>query len=91
MNTETGLRVSWLVYRGEGAASFEPPQIKVWEDTRTGTYSPWAPGFILDPPPADGKFVAQATFDRPGTYVLRCLASDGALDVSRHVTVTVTE
>jgi len=91
VNTETGLRVSWIVYRGEGATSFEPRQVKVWEDTRTGTYSPWAPGFILDEPPADGKWVTRATFDRPGTYVLRGLASDGALDVAHHVTVTVTE
>jgi hypothetical protein len=29
------------------------------------------------------------TFDEPGTYVLRCLASDGALGTTEDVTVTV--
>ena len=35
----------------------------------------------------DGVLV---TFDEPGTYVLRCLASDGALADDYDVTVTVT-
>ena len=29
-------------------------------------------------------------FDQPGTYLLLCWASDGALDVDHPVTVTVT-
>ena len=90
VNTETGLRVSWFVYRGEGTAHFDPPQITVWEDTRTGTYSPWAPHFINPEPPEDGKWTTHVRFDEPGTYVLRCLASDGALDVPYNLTVTVT-
>ena len=91
VNQVTGLRVSWFVYRGEGAVVFDPPQIKVWEDTRTGAHSPWAPGFVLPEPPADGKWVTQAVFEKPGTYVIRGLASDGALDVVRDLTITVTE
>lgn len=91
VNTETGLRVSWFLYRGANAVDFEPPQVSVWEDTRTGAYSPWAPHFVNPEPPADGTWVTEATFDAPGTYVLRCLAADGALDVGYDVTVTVTE
>ena len=91
VNTETGLRVSWFVYRGEDAAMFDPPQIKVWEDTRTGAYSPWGPRFLMPDPPPEGKWVTHVSFDRPGTYVLRCLASDGALGVDYDLTVTVTD
>jgi hypothetical protein len=32
----------------------------------------------------------QVTFDTPGTYVLRCLASDGGLDANEDRTITVT-
>ena len=91
VNTETGLRVSWFLYRGENTVDFEPPQVAVWEDTRTGAYSPWAPHFINPEPPDDGTWMTEATFEAPGTYVLRCLAADGALDVAYDVTVTVTE
>ena len=91
VNQVTGLRVSWFVYRGEGAVAFDPPQVKVWEDTRTGAYSPWAPDFILPDPPADGKWMTRVVFDTPGTYVIRGLASDGALDVVRDLTITVTK
>ncbi|MEE2637557.1 MAG: hypothetical protein VYE68_10025 [Acidobacteriota bacterium] len=91
VNTETGLRVSWFLYRGENRVNFEPSQVSVWEDTRTGAYSPWAPHFINPDPPDDGTWTTEATFDAPGTYVLRCLAADGALDVSYDVTVIVTE
>ncbi|MDA1093534.1 MAG: hypothetical protein O3A25_09750 [Acidobacteria bacterium] len=91
VNTETGLRVSWFMYRGANGVDFEPAQVSVWEDTRTGAYSPWAPHFVNPEPPADGTWVTQATFDTPGTYVLRCLAADGALDLFYDVTVTVTE
>ena len=74
-----GLHLSWFVYRGAGKVSFEPAQIKTWEDTRTGAYSPWAPLFTVPPLPKDGKWVARAIFDEPGTYVLRARADDGAL------------
>ena len=89
VSTETGLRVSWFVYRGTGDVTFNPPQIKVWEDTRTGANSPWGPHFILSDPPEDDTWTTNVTFDTPGTYVLRCRTSDGALDVDHDVTVTV--
>jgi hypothetical protein len=38
-----GLHLSWFMYRGPGKVTFTPEQIKVWEDTRTGANSPWAP------------------------------------------------
>jgi len=85
-----GLHVSWYVYRGAGTVSFEPQQTKVWEDTRSGTNSPWAPMWAPPQIPADGRWTAQATFTTPGTYVLRARADDGALMNDDQVTVTVT-
>jgi hypothetical protein len=84
-----GLHMSWFVYRGAGKVKVEPPQIKVWEDTRTGANSPWAPLFVVPPPPADGKWVAEARFDEPGTYILRGRADDGALTTDSEITVNV--
>lgn len=86
-----GLYVSWFVYRGAGPAQFEPAQVKVWEDTRTGANSPWAP---LWTPPAvakDGKYVAKVTFSAPGTYTLRARVDDGALVGDDELTVTVSQ
>ncbi len=85
-----GLRLSWFVYRGSGAVAFDPVQMKVWQDTRPYANSPWAPPFEIPPVPPDGKWEAVATFDEPGTYVLRALASDGALFTAEDVVVTVT-
>jgi hypothetical protein len=90
VGSQTGLRVSWFVYRGPNAVVFDPEQTKVWEDTRAGANSPWAPRWLPPAIPPDGKLVTTATFSRPGTYVLRCLASDGALGTSSDITVTVT-
>jgi hypothetical protein len=90
-DSATGLRLSWFVYRGTGkVTTFDPMQIKVWEDTRLGTNSPWSPRWLAPPPPPDGKWLAQATFAEAGTYTLRCRASDGALSTDRDLTVTVT-
>ena len=89
VGSATGLRVSWYVYRGDGTARFDPPQVKVWEDTRTGANSPWSPGWLTPEAPPDGGWATEVVFDEPGTYVLRCLASDGALGTSEDVTVTV--
>jgi len=85
----TGLRVAWLVYRGPGDVTFDPPQFKVYEDPRGG--SPWSPGWLVPPLPPDSKWVVRATFAEPGTYILRCLAHDGALQTYEHVTVEVTK
>ena len=85
-----GLHLSWFVYRGPGASvAFEPRQIKTWEDTREGANSPWAPRWIAPAVPPEGKYVVAATFDQPGTYVLRARADDGALTSDEDVTVTV--
>jgi hypothetical protein len=84
-----GLHLSWFVYRGAGAVTFDPIQVKAWEDTRAGANSPWAPLWTPPEMPADGKIVVHATFTEPGTYVLRGLADDGALFGSDDVTVTV--
>jgi hypothetical protein len=87
-----GLRFSWLVYRGKAAAvTFSPEQMKTWEDTRPFANSPWSPGTPLPLPPADGRWVVQATFAEPGTYVLRAVASDSALFTYENVNVTVTK
>jgi hypothetical protein len=85
-----GLHVSWFVYRGPGAVTFDPPQVKAWEDTRAGANSPWAP--LWSPPtlPADGKQAVHVTFSEPGTYVLRCRADDGALVADEEITIIVT-
>jgi hypothetical protein len=85
-----GLHLSWFVYRGAGKVAFDPPQVKIWEDTRTGANSPWAPLWTPPELPADGKWVAQAIFDTPGTYVLHARADDGALVTDEELTVTVT-
>jgi hypothetical protein len=85
-----GLHLSWIVYRGIGKVRFDPAQVKVWEDTRTGANSPWAPLWVPPPVPPGGKYVTQATFDRPGTYVLKAVADDGALLGIEELTVTVT-
>jgi hypothetical protein len=84
-----GLHLSWFMYRGPGKVTFTPEQIKVWEDTRTGANSPWAPVWVAPEIPADGTLTVQATFSEPGTYVLRSLADDGALTGFDEVTVVV--
>ena len=85
-----GLRFSWYVYRGTGKVSFDPLQAKVWEDSRAHTNSPWANFWETPPLPEDDTWRVEATFHEPGTYVLRALASDGALNVDSDVMVTVT-
>jgi len=85
-----GLHVSWFLYRGPGKATFDPPQVKAWEDTRAGANSPWAPLWAAPKLPEDGKQPVQVTFSEPGTYVLRCRADDGALVADEEVTIIVT-
>ena len=99
-----GLFMSWFLYRGadgggdgretsaEGAQSavtFDPPQVKVWEDTRTGANSPWSPLWVPPELPEDGRWTVDVTFDRPGTYLLRGRADDGGLFADVEVTVVV--
>ena len=89
-DSATGLRMSWFVYRGSGKVRFDPPQIKVWEDTREGKNSPWSPGWSTPEAPTDGRWTTIVTFAAPGTYVLRALAHDGGLAAHENITVTVT-
>jgi hypothetical protein len=88
-NSANGLRVAFFKYRGAGAVTFDPPQFTVWEDTRDGANSPWAPGFKTPPLPDDNKWTARATFSAPGEYVLRCVAHDGGLATTENVRVIV--
>jgi len=85
-----GLHLSWFMYRGPGKVTFTPEQIKVWEDTRAGANSPWAPVWVAPDIPSDGQISVQASFSEPGTYVLRSLADDGALTGYDEITVVVT-
>ena len=84
-----GLHVSWFVYRGPGKATFDPPQVKAWEDTRAGANSPWAPLWAAPKLPEDGKLPVHGVLRHAGTYVLRCLADDGALMSGEDVTIVV--
>ena len=91
VGSQTGLRHSCFVYRGAGRVTFTPKQAKVWEDTRAGANSPWAPRWMAPAVPTDGKYTVSANFEDPGTYTIRCLASDGALNTAKDVVVTVTK
>jgi hypothetical protein len=86
----TGLHLAWFVYRGSAKVTFDPIQIKTWEDTRAGANSPWAPLWAPPPVPPDGKYIVDATFEEPGTYVLRARADDGAALGDQEITVVVT-
>lgn len=86
-NPALGLRVAWYVYRGPAdKVAFDPEQFKVYEDVKGN--SPWRPGWMPPPLPADGKFPVNVTFGAPGTFVIRLMAHDG-IAVTKDVTVTV--
>jgi hypothetical protein len=91
VGSQTGLRHSCFVYRGAGRVTFTPAQAKVWEDTRAGANSPWAPRWMAPAIPADNKYTVAVNFQDPGTYTIRCMASDGALVTYQDVPVTVTK
>jgi len=90
VDSATGLRLSWFVYRGTGTVVFDPVQTKVWEDTRDGGGSPWSYGWRTPPVPPNGKWIVKATFREPGSYVLRCLAHDGGLATAEDIAFVVT-
>ena len=83
--TEVGANDAGLA----GSVTFDPPQTKVWEDTRTGANSPWAPLWAPPALPEGGRWTVEVTFDRPGTYLLRGRADDGGLYADVEVTVVV--
>jgi hypothetical protein len=84
-----GLHLSWFVYRGKGQVTLDPPQVKIWEDTRASANSPWGPTWTPPPIPEDGWYEVNATFAEPGTYVLGARADDGGLHTDKYVTVRV--
>ncbi len=86
-----GLRLSWIVYRGPARdVTFSPTQMKTWTDSRVYGNSPWSPPYIIPEPPEDGIWRAQVTFDEPGEYLLRVVASDGSMFSYENLAVTVT-
>jgi hypothetical protein len=82
-----GLRVAWFADRGPGSVTFDPVQFKVYPDFQSN--SPWAPGWLPPPPPADGRYPVRAVFSAPGEYVVRAMAHDGGLATTADVHVTV--
>jgi hypothetical protein len=87
-----GIRLSWIVYRGPARqVVFDPVQMKTWTDSRAYANSPWSPPYSVPEPPADFRWTSTATFKEPGSYVLRAVASDGALFTYDNVNVTVTQ
>ena len=86
-----GLYYSWNKWRGPGKVTFDPPQVKVWEDTRTSANSPWGALFLPPPIPEDGMYVVQMRFDTPGQYILWGRADDGGLYHDAYITVNVRE
>jgi hypothetical protein len=90
------LHFTWFVYREPEVhpwesvdVEFDPPQIKPWEDTRPFANSPWAVSWKAPKLPEDNRWVADVTFDTPGTYVLHGRADDGGLYTDVEVKVLV--
>jgi len=87
-----GLRLSWIVYRGNASAvTFTPDQMKTWMDTRPFANSPWSPPYLIPEPPPDNKWTVNVTFQKPGAYDLRAVASDGSLFTYDDVTIEVSQ
>lgn len=91
VNRVVGMYFSWFVYRGNGEVAFDPLQVKPWEDTRAFQNSAWSPFWVSPAVPENGRWLATATFNQPGTYVLRGRADDGGLVDDVEVTVHVNE
>jgi hypothetical protein len=70
MRRRPGLGVKWILYRGPGEVTFDPPeQAPVYGQPVTAT--------------------TKALFSAPGTYWVRAIAGDGALESFLDITVTV--
>ena len=91
VNKVNGLFYSWNKWRGPGDITFDPPQVKVWEDTRTSANSPWGALWLAPPIPEDGLYEVNAMFSEPGEYILWGRADDGGLYHDAWVTVNVSE
>ncbi len=86
-----GLYYSWNKWRGPGNVTFNPPQVKVWEDTRTSANSPWGALWLPPPKPEDNIYEVEMSFDAPGEYILWGRADDGGLYHDAWITVNVSE
>jgi hypothetical protein len=85
-----GLRLSWFVYRGPAEhVTFSPTQLKAWMDSRVYSNSPWSFPYVLPEVPPDNRWRTQVTFQEPGEYVLRAMASDGSQWTYEDVRVNV--
>lgn len=83
-----GLRLAWIVWRGDGnQVTFDPEQFDIHPNYDGN--SPWSPGWEPPPLPPDDRFEVAAIFHEPGTYVLRAYAHDGGLASVGDVKVTV--
>lgn len=71
------------------ATNTTPPAVGTVAFDRAGANSPWAWRWMAPAIPPDGKYVVNVHFDDPGTYTIRCMASDGALNTPKDVVVTV--
>ena len=69
---------------------FDPIQMKTWTDTRVYGNSPWSPPFLIPEPPPDGRWLAEATFQESGEYLLRVVASDGSMFSYENLPISVT-
>jgi len=91
VSKRVSLHFTWFVYRGSSeGVTFDPPQVKSWEDTRAFANSPWSIRWNAPKIPEDGRWTSTVTFDEPGTYILRGRADDGGLYSDVEVTVEVT-
>ena len=97
-----GLSVLWLVHRGPADATFTPSgyQRSVLEDSGDGDVSSRlgaseSPANEVTMIEGDGwtsaKFETTVTFDDPGTYTLRAVASDAMLSTPANLVITVSE
>jgi hypothetical protein len=69
------LATRWIVHRGPGRVTFDPPGYQVAKGSEGKT---------------SGKTTTTAKFEEPGTYVLRAYAADGVAFSTKDITVTVT-
>ncbi len=72
-----GLHTSWFVYRGPAGATvtFDPPQVKPWEDTRAGANSPWAPIWLPPTMPAGRQGASRCRSRSPTPAPTSCAAA----------------
>jgi hypothetical protein len=69
--------------------TFDPAQFNVYPDYRPNSNSPWTPGWVPPPVPADGRFPVKVTFRTPGVFVIRVMAHDGGLNTTQDALVNV--